>query len=199
MRAFDLTTFDAPLEVPELRSGPVLLRPFSLSDLPLVREAARDPYIPTITSVPADYSDDEGRAFLARQGERATGGHGYSFVLADVSEPDRGLGSIGLWLREIENGRATIGYWLLEEARGRKLASSALHAVVAFAFDQLAIPRLNLFIEPWNTASQRTAESAGFTQEALLRGWEHFADGQHDAYAYRFLRGEWSQDDGGQG
>src|SRR6202034_2117197 len=102
---FDLSTFEAPLEVPELRRGPVILRPFALSDLPLVREASTDPYIPTITSVPSAYSDDEGRAFIERQQEHSVGGHGYPFVIAESSDPDRGVGSLGVWLREIDSGR----------------------------------------------------------------------------------------------
>jgi RimJ/RimL family protein N-acetyltransferase len=189
---FDLATFEAPLLVPELKSGPVLLRPFSLSDLHLVREAATDPYIPSITSVPLHYSDDNGRSFIERQHGRALEGHGFPFVIAEATDPDRGLGSAGLWLREIDSGRASIGYWVVPSERSRQLAGWALRGVVAFAFDELAIPRLHLFIEPWNTASQRTAEAAGFSQEALLRGWERIDGEQHDAYVYVLLRDEWS-------
>ena len=140
MRPFDLSTFDAPLTVPELRNGPILLRPFALSDLPLIREAAEDPYIPSITSVPPAYSDDNGRAFIERQQRLAIDGHGYPFVIADASSPHQGLGALGLWLREIENGRASIGYWIVPAARGRHAAGLALQAAVAYAFDVLAIP-----------------------------------------------------------
>jgi ribosomal-protein-alanine N-acetyltransferase len=168
-----------------------VLRPFRLSDLPLVREASTDPYIPTITSIPSVYSDDEGRAFVNRQHDRAFGGHGYPFVVAEPSDPDRGLGAVGLWLRDIESGRATIGYWLIPSARGRKLATAALVGMVTFAFEELAIPRLDLFVEPWNTASQRTAEGAGFAKEALLRGWERIENQQRDAFGYVLLREEW--------
>jgi ribosomal-protein-alanine N-acetyltransferase len=63
---------------------------------------------------------------------------------------------------------------------------------VAFAFETLAIPRLHLFVEPWNVASQRTAEAAGFVREALLRGWERVDDSQRDAFSYALLRQEWS-------
>jgi RimJ/RimL family protein N-acetyltransferase len=189
--AFDLSAFSAPLVVPELRSGPVLLRPFGLSDLPLIRQAAADPYIPTITSVPAVYSDAGGRAFIDRQHAHATEGHGYPFVIASRDNPGRGLGSLGLWLREIEGGRASLGYWLVPAARGNKLAASALRAAVTFAFAVLGIPRLHLYIEPWNVASRRTAECAGFVQEALLRGWERFDHEQHDAYSYALLQKEW--------
>jgi len=187
MKPFDLLTFEAPLNVPELACGPVVLRPFRPSDLHLVREATADPYIATITSVPAVYSDDEGRAYIERQHDRARDGHGYSFVIADSAEPDHALGSVGLWLREIESGRASVGYWLVPSVRGNHVATQALLGLVDFAFDVLAIPRLQLFVEPWNTASARTAERAGFTREGLLRGWERIHGQQHDAYAYVLL------------
>ena len=190
MTGFDLSRFDAPLVVPQLCNGPVVLRPFDLSDLRLVRQASSDPYIPAITSVPAPYSDDEGRVFIERQHSRAIDGHGYSFVIADATTPSRGVGSLGLWLHEIEHGRASIGYWIVSSARGQRWAGWALRAVVTFAFEVLAIPRLHLFVEPWNIASQRTAEFAGFTQEALLHGWERIDDAQHDALAYALLRHE---------
>jgi RimJ/RimL family protein N-acetyltransferase len=187
MTPFELPTFEPPLEVPTLSSGPVILRPFTLSDLSLIRAASADHYITAITSVPAPYSDDEGRAFVERQHRRAAEGDGFSFVIAEASDADAGVGSIGLWLREIESGRASIGYWLVDGARGRKLAGWALRGVVAFALDQLAIPRLHLFVEPWNTASARTAEFAGFWREARLRGWERIDGEQHDADCYVLL------------
>ena len=192
MTRFDLATFAAPLEVPELVSGPILLRPFTLADVALVRGAAADPYIPTISSVPPAYNEDEGRAFIERQLDRAEGGHGYPFVIAPGLEPDRGIGSAGLWLREIDSGRASIGYWLVPSARGENLAAWALRGLVTFAFAVLAIPRLHLFVEPWNIASHKTALAAGFTREALLRGWERIDGAQHDAYSYVYLRQDWS-------
>jgi [ribosomal protein S5]-alanine N-acetyltransferase len=81
---------------------------------------------------------------------------------------------------------------LTPSARGAHLAGWALRGVVAFAFETLAIPRLHLFVEPWNVASQRTAEAAGFVREALLRGWERVDDSQRDAVSYALLRQEWS-------
>jgi [ribosomal protein S5]-alanine N-acetyltransferase len=188
MKAFDPSVFAAPLSVPELQEGPVLLRPFLPSDLSLIRRAASDPYIPAVTSVPSNYSDDEGRAFIARQHHQAIHGHGYSFAISEAAEPRLGIGGLGLWLHEIESGRASIGYWIIPSARGKGLAGWALRGAVAFAFEVLSIPRLHLFIEPWNVASQHTAESAGFTREALLVGWERINDVQRDVYSYSLLR-----------
>ena len=140
-------------------------------------------------------TDDAGRAFIARQHTRDAEGDGYSFVIAPESEPTAGIGSIGLWLQEIESGRASIGYWLVADARGHGLAAHALRAVVSFAFDALSIPRLHLFVEPWNVASARTAEAAGFTREATLRGWERIDGEQRDADCFALLHSQWARPD----
>jgi [ribosomal protein S5]-alanine N-acetyltransferase len=192
MSAFDPAAFAPPLRVPHLALPPVVLRPYTQSDLAMVREASTDPLIAMTSSVPAVYTDASGRAFIRRQHERATEGDGYSFVIARAREAKTGVGSIGLWLQEIESGRASLGYWVVESARGEGLAACALRAVVAFAFDELAIPRLHLFVEPWNVASARTAVAAGFWREATLRGWERMRDEQHDADCYALLHEEWA-------
>ncbi|MGO8826486.1 MAG: GNAT family N-acetyltransferase [Acidimicrobiales bacterium] len=191
MSTFDVDAFTPPLSIPRLASPPVLLRPFTVSDLAMVRQASSDPLIPSITSVPRTYTDDAGRAFIERQHDRAAQGDGYSFVIAEEADPTSGIGSIGLWLQEIESGRASIGYWLVAGARGRGLAAHALRAVVEFAFGELAIPRLHLFVEPWNTASARTAQAGGFGREATLRGWERIDDEQRDADCFALLYDEW--------
>ena len=192
MSMFDPGAFTPPLRVPQLASPPLVLRPYAIFDLALVRQAAADPFIPSISSVPRTYSDDAGRAFIERQHARGAEGDGYSFVIAPQAEPKVGIGSIGLWLQEIESGRASIGYWLVAGARGRGLAANALGAVVSFAFDVLSIPRLHLFVEPWNVASARTAAAAGFSREATLRGWERIDGEQRDVDCFALLRSEWT-------
>jgi RimJ/RimL family protein N-acetyltransferase len=192
MKPFDPRAFDPPLALPRLNCGPVILRPFDPSDLLMVLEASIDPYLPSITSLPAHCTEAEGLSFIERQGERASSGHGYSLVIATADATERGLGAIGLWLHDIENGRATAGYWLVDSARGSGAAGWALRGLVAFAFDRLAIPRLQLYIEPWNEASVRTAVSSGFTREAHLRGWERIDGQQHDVDCYSLLRTDWT-------
>ena len=174
-------------DVPQLACPPVVLRPYAVSDLAMVRQASADPLIPSISSVPRTYTDDAGRAFIERQHARASRGRRLLLRRSRTrSTPRSGIGSIGLWLQEIESGRASIGYWLVAGARGRGLAARALEGGgVVRASAQLAIPRLHLFVEPWNVASARTAEAAGFTREATLRGWERI-DG--DAARRRLLR-----------
>jgi len=54
------------------------------------------------------------------------------------------------------------GYSVTPGERGRGLASAALTALACFAWTIPELHRIELYIEPWNTGSVRTAERAGF-------------------------------------
>ncbi|MFC0598004.1 GNAT family N-acetyltransferase [Streptomyces palmae] len=177
---------EQPLVVPELAAdGGFALRSWRLSDLPLVREAADDDYIPLVTTVPSPYSEPAGIAFVERQWGRATTRTGYTFVV--VSPGGRPVGQVGLWLKNLEQGRASLGYWVVKSARGQGAAAAAVGAVVGWALRDLRIPRLELWVEPWNTASVRTAERAGFHREGLLRGCQRVGDEHRDMFVYSLL------------
>jgi len=92
-----------------------------------------------------------------------------------------------LWLRDWEEGRASLGYWLAGSARGQGVAAEALRAVVRWALGDLRIPRLQLCVEPWNVASVRTAERAGFRREGLLRSWQQVGEERRDMIMYSML------------
>ncbi|WP_370110266.1 GNAT family N-acetyltransferase [Streptacidiphilus sp. MAP12-33] len=166
----------------------ITLRPWTLADLPLVREASQDEHIPLITTVPAQYSEAEGVAFVERQWDRAVTGTGYPFVV--VSRNGTPIGNIGLWLRSVADGRASLGYWLVKSARGQRAAGAALSAVARWALTDLRIPRLELYVEPWNAPSWHTAERAGFTREGLLRSWQQVGTERRDMYMYSLLPGD---------
>ncbi|MEU6627265.1 GNAT family N-acetyltransferase [Streptomyces parvus] len=179
-----------PLTVPSMSAGPdFVLRPWEMSDLPLVREASLDPYIPLITTIPARYSEAAAEAFVRGQWERAATGAGYPFAIVR-SRDRRPVGAIGLWLRELPEGRASLGYWLTDTARGQGVARAALRTVTGWALRDLGVPRLQLYIEPWNTASARIAEDIGFRREGLLRGWQQVGDERRDMAVYALLNSD---------
>ncbi|MEU6167165.1 GNAT family N-acetyltransferase [Streptomyces tanashiensis] len=173
-----------PLIVPRITLGDgLVLRPWHISDLPLVREAAEDPYIPLVSTVPSPYTRDEGIACVARQEQRARSRTGYPFVMAEAVG-DRGLGTIGLWPNATDEGRASVGYWVAGSARGRGVAAAALRAIASWALRDLGFQRVELYVEPWNAASRRTAVKAGFSYEGLLRSWQTVGGERRDMVAY---------------
>jgi RimJ/RimL family protein N-acetyltransferase len=176
----------AALIVPTLTTGPFRLRPFTLADTEMVREASSDAYIPLITTVPAAYTDEEGRRFIERQWSEAEQGTGYSFAIADAGT-DRAVGQVVLLLKDISMGRASVGYYVVSSARGSQAAAFAVQGLVRWAHPELGVPRLQLYVEPWNAASIRTAEKAGFQPEGLLRSWQEIGGKRKDVYMYARL------------
>jgi RimJ/RimL family protein N-acetyltransferase len=175
------------LTMPRLDAGGFVLRAFDFDDVPLVEEAAADPFIPLITTVPSNGTAGEIRAFIQRQRSRSATGQGCSFAVAE-RDTDRAVGQIGLWLDNIRHGRASIGYWIVASQRRRGIAGSALRAITAWGFSLPEVARLELYVEPWNTGSWRTAEGAGYEREGLLRGWQEVGGVRRDMFMYARLR-----------
>lgn len=168
-------------------SGAIRLRAFAETDAHLALELGADPYIPKIGSLPAFPTDEQAGEWVQRQCGRHAEGTGFAFAIADV-HTDVALGTIGLWLRELPEGRATVGYSVAPNARGRGVATDALRAVTGFAWTIPLVHRLELFIEPWNIASIRVAEAAGFLREGLLRRRQEIAGERRDMLLYAAIR-----------
>lgn len=170
------------LMLPELDGQQVRLRAFSGRDVPTILDAATDPLIPILTTVPSTQDPALAAAFIDRQHDRAASGQGYSFAIADRA--DVAVGQIGLWLRNIDHGRASVGYWIAPAARRRGYALDALLTLSAWAEQLPRVDRLELYVEPWNEGSWRTAEHAGFNREGLLRSWERVGPERRDMFMY---------------
>lgn len=160
---------------PELRwpsEGPafegVRLRVFEDPDVEMVMDLATDPYVSQTGTLPLHATKDEALAYLHRQQGRLAEGVGYSFCVADRTS-DAALGQAGLWLAGLPQGRATAGYAVAPRSRGQRVARQALTALTSFAWTITGLHRVELYVEPWNTASLRAAEGAGYQAEGLLR------------------------------
>lgn len=175
-----------PLRLPRLEDPPLVLRAFVGEDVPLIQDVSADLFIPLITSVPAQPDVEAARAFLDRQHTRLREGEGYSFAIADCASGEA-LGQIGLWLPNLAQGRVSIGYWVAARHRGRGVAKHALGLISTWGLGLPGVHRLELYVEPWNEASWRTAERVGYQREGLLRSWQAVGEERHDMYMYSLL------------
>ena len=175
-----------PLRLPRLENTHLVLRAFVDGDAHLIQDVSTDPFIPLITSVP-DVPDIEAvHAFIHRQQARLDDQAGYSFAIAD-STSNEALGQIGLWLPDLKQGRVSIGYWVAARHRGRGIAKHALALISTWGLDLPGVHRLELYVEPWNQASWRTAEQIGYQREGLLRSWQTVGEERCDMYMYSLL------------
>ena len=153
----------------------------------MVRSLSTDPYTPLTSTLVAEATAEQAQEWIDRQHDRLVTGAGYSFCIADAVD-DRALGQVGLWLADIEHGRATAGYGVAPSERGRGVAGRALTALTAFAWTVPELHRVELYIEPWNVASTRSAESAGYDREGLLRSRQVIGAQRVDMLLYSALR-----------
>lgn len=90
----------------------------------------------------------------------------------------------------LDQARAAAGYWLARDARGRGVATRTLRLLARWAFDHLAVARLELTCAPDNIASQRVAERCGFVREGVLRSHIRFQGGRRDSVMFSLLPSE---------
>lgn len=167
--------------------GEVRLRAYEARDVAMVMDLSSDPYVPLIGTLPAHAGDAEALAFVERQQERLETGQGYAFCAAD-RVTDEAVGGAGLWLGSIAEGRASAGYGIAPRFRGRGLARQALTALTRFAWSIPGLHRVELYIEPWNIASVRTAEGAGYEREGLLRSHQEIGGERVDMLLHAAVR-----------
>ncbi|MGR7025881.1 GNAT family N-acetyltransferase [Geodermatophilus sp. URMC 62] len=146
--------------VPPEQDG-VRLRAFRDDDVDTVLDLAGDPRVAAVSTLPEGADEPAARAWIARQHRRWAEGAGFSFAVAEGAT-DRAVGQVGLWLDRWAEGVGTVGYLVAPCARRRGVATRALRAVTAFAATLPGLDRLELFVEPGNTASLRTAQRAGY-------------------------------------
>ena len=92
------------------------------------------------------------------------------FIFADADQSLLGA----ITLSNIRRGVAesgTLGYWVGQAHAGRGYATAAVRAVVAHAFDDLKLHRVEAACVPTNHASRRVLEKSGFTLEGRARAY----------------------------
>lgn len=103
------------------------------------------------------------------------------------------IGTTTLFNLDFSNHRAEIGYGLDRAHWGNGYMNEALQALLAYAFQELALHRIEADVDPRNSASIRTVERLGFQREGYLRErWQVNGEIQ-DTLFYGLLRPDWER------
>ncbi|MER2535744.1 MAG: GNAT family protein [Rhizobiaceae bacterium] len=100
----------------------------------------------------------------------------------------------GITLGNIRYGVARsghIGYWIGERFAGQGYMSEALDLLSAYAFDRLALHRIEAACIPDNARSIRVLEKAGFQREGLLRSYLKINGIWQDHLLYALIVDDW--------
>jgi RimJ/RimL family protein N-acetyltransferase len=181
----DLTGVDLVTEV--VHTARLVLRPHRPDDEDATFRACQDPAVRRwITALPDPYTRADARQWVCEVAptERAER-RGMPVV---VEADGEFVGAAGLHLRDGRLG-PEVGYWTAPWARGRRYAAEVAAALAEWAIAHGA-PRVHLFADVGNTASQSVAQRAGFVREGVVRSCLDYRDGSRgDAVLFGRLAG----------
>jgi ribosomal-protein-alanine N-acetyltransferase len=158
-----------------IRGEGVYLRTSELRDFTewaALREKSRAFLAPWEPIWPADdLTRASFRYRVRRHAEEMYRDEAYSFFI--FRETDNVLVG-GLSLGHVRRGvaqAATLGYWMGEPYAGKGYMSSAVRAVIGYAFEKQGLHRIEAACLPNNDASRRLLERLGFRQEGYARSY----------------------------
>jgi ribosomal-protein-serine acetyltransferase len=85
-----------------------------------------------------------------------------------------------------------IGYWIDGDAEGKGLAIEACRSIIAYAFSDLGLRRVQIRCANENHRSRAIPEKLGFREEGIIRQCERLRDRTVDLVIYGMLSEEWS-------
>ncbi|MGB6229205.1 MAG: GNAT family protein [Litorimonas sp.] len=128
------------------------------------------------------------RLRLSRFKKLVSGDRAYPF---HILRGDTLIGAVNL--THVERGAAQsakLGYWVAQAQSGRGHARAAVRALTTFAFDQLALHRVEAAVQTDNAPSIRVLERNGYIREGVARGLLRIDGEWADHAIYAKLRGD---------
>lgn len=180
-----------PKVFPQLPTPRLLLRAFTLADVPLLVSLAGDYEVARNTlNIPHPYRQADAVRWVALTHEEHQQQRAYAFAIEARATAEL-VGGIGLTL-EPRFDRAEVGYWLGRPYWHQGLATEALDALLRFGFEEIQLNKIYATHIASNPASGRVMLKNGMVKEGELV--QHTKrDGQyHDLWQYRLTRQEFA-------
>jgi len=125
---------------------------------------------------------------IRRQGSEWRDDLAYSFLTLE-RQSETVVGGLGLGnLRRGVAQVATLGYWVGQPYARRGYTTEAVRLALDFAFDHLALHRVEASCLPTNQASRGLLDKLGFTCEGVARGYLRINGTWRDHLLYAILK-----------
>ncbi|NEP08821.1 MAG: GNAT family N-acetyltransferase [Symploca sp. SIO2C1] len=175
---------------PTLQTQRLILRPFTLTDAPLVQRLAGAREIAAMTlSIPHPYEDGMAQEWIKTHPAAFNEGISVNFAIV-LRDSEVLCGSTGLGI-DAENANAELGYWIGVPYWGKGYCTEAAKAVVGYGFEVIGLHRIHGAYFPQNPASGRVMQKIGMSYEGCRRQhilkWGNF----EDLELYGILKSDW--------
>ena len=182
---------------PRLETARLLLRRPRLTDWRAwnnLRAASREFLVPWEPTWPEDaLTLPAYRRRLRQIGHEWRSDQGYAFFIF-LRETGMLVGGVNLsGVRRGVAQAASLGYWMGEAFANRGLMGEALTALLPYAFERLALHRIEAACLPHNKASRALLARLGFQEEGYARGYLKIAGRWQDHVLHALLAGEFQK------
>lgn len=133
-----------------------------------------------------NYSMEESMAWIASRPEEWEKGTAYEFAIKN-SQNNSFIGGCGLNNINLIDKFANLGYWVRTSSSGQGIATMATILLAQFAFNELALNRVEIVVATNNKASIRVAEKAGALREGTLRNRITVRGNTYDAFMFSLI------------
>jgi len=168
----------------------IKIRPYERADADAVLAAVLESMAELSSWMPwchPEYSLSDAAKWIQVTREGHASGAMYDFaILSD----DQYCGGCGINHIDRLDGVANLGYWVRSSATGRGVAPAAVTRLVEWTFGTTSLNRLEVVVAVGNSRSQRVAEKAGATRDAVLKKRIIVQGKPSDAILYSFVRSE---------
>ena len=158
-----------------LKGKQVLLRPIVMGDLDRLLNWFNDPEVTRNLNTYLPMHEEGEREWIRSQKDRRQ----TDMVLAIVlPEQNRHIGTIGLGGIHARDQRAMLGIAIGDkEYQGKGYGTEAIQLFTTYAFNQMNLRRIELFVIASNKRARRCYEKCGFVKEGILKK-RMFRDGK---------------------
>ncbi|HEX5273863.1 MAG TPA: GNAT family protein [Candidatus Rubrimentiphilum sp.] len=176
------------IETPRLRLVPVTPR-----NAGTLWELLQQPDLRTYQDLPAAGRKTFGQMVAARPTQLAAGSTGRFEWLVQFAGSPVPLGWVSLRISDRKETAGEIGYSILREHRGLGVATEAVRALLAQAFDVAGVERVQAFCVPANEPSRRLLKRLNFHSDGILPHGATISGRPVDVLVHKLERDAWVQ------
>ncbi|MFX1566621.1 MAG: GNAT family N-acetyltransferase [Promethearchaeota archaeon] len=168
----------------------IRLRSLELDDIPGITQVYNSLEARRFLDNVAPLSSDDLNKWIRSTWQGRKGHHNYFFAI-ELTNTKKLLGMCGLFDVAKINRKAELMIVIFEnQYRGKGYGTESLQLLLKYAFHQLNLHRVVLFVHDLNTRAQRFYEKIGFKPDGRRRQASFFEGAYHDLLLYDMLASE---------
>lgn len=173
-----------------LETARLVMRPIRLEDSPAFFDIFSDEETLRFWSGETLRDLEQARTLVCRELELSASDNCINWGIA-LPGPDRLIGKFTLFQFHAQNRRAEVGYILDRRFWGKGYMTEAMGEILAYAFNDLELHRLEADSDPGNEASLALLRKFGFEREGYFRERWHVNGNWLDSVMFGLLREDW--------